>query len=291
MISSMTGFGKGSALNSKMSVETEIKSVNNRFLEISLKLPKSLMNKEYEIREIVRKKIARGKLNISVVIRDDGREDNSFIFNKEKIEESAKFVRDIKKAAKIAEKVTLSDLLVFKDFFMAESQEENEHEFELVKQSLETALDELIVMRKKEGEQLSKDLKKRVNNIKQTVAEIEEISKTSVEEYFDKLKERIKMLVENSESYGERLELELALVADKADITEECVRLTSHVKFFLENLQASGDVGRKLNFLCQEINREANTIGSKCISTDVSHKSVFIKEELEKIREQIQNIE
>lgn len=291
MIASMTGFGKGTAQNSRISVETEIKSVNNRFLEISLKLPKSLMNKEYEIREQIRGKIARGKLIVNITLREDGQEDNSFVFNKEKIQEAADFVKAIKKAAKITEKASLSDLFLFKDYFLTESQEENEHEFELVRQSLAAALEELIVMRKKEGEQLAKDLIKRINSIKDTVSEIESKSRQSVEEYYGKLRERVKILVENSESYGERLDLELALIADKADITEECVRLESHLKFFLENLKSASDVGRKLNFLCQEINREANTIGSKCISTEISHMSVYIKEELEKIREQIQNIE
>ena len=146
-------------------------------------------------------------------------------------------------------------------------------------------------MRRREGEELYKDIEKRLINIQKSVEEIEAISKSSTKEYFGKLKERAKMLFEDVVEYKDRLELELALLVDKSDVTEECVRLKSHIKFFLDAMNNGNDAGRKLNFLCQEINREANTIGSKALSSEISHQTVSIKEETERIREQIQNIE
>ena len=146
-------------------------------------------------------------------------------------------------------------------------------------------------MRQNEGKELAKDLKRRIKIIDKKVTEIQNESGKSAKSYFDRLKERMQSLVEDITAYSDRLELELALIADKSEITEECVRLRSHLKFFLESMDKDKEPGRKLNFLCQEMNREANTISSKTISTEITHNSVLIKEEIEKIREQIQNIE
>lgn len=290
MISSMTGFGKGSARNDHYSVEAEIKSVNSRFLEISLKLPKTLMNKEYEVRELIRSKLKRGKLLVNIQIKKDGLDENKLSLNKETLANLMMMIKELKKETQIRDKVSLSHLLMFPDLFAGDSDSEDEHEFELIEKALSAALKELIIMRDKEGDELSRDLSLRINNIVDTVNKIEQLSRLSAEEYFAKLKERAKTMLGDISAYNDRLEMELALLVDKSDVTEECVRLKSHCKFFLENL-GSNEVGRKLNFLCQEINREANTIGSKSYSTEISHFTVYIKEELERIREQIQNIE
>ena len=164
-------------------------------------------------------------------------------------------------------------------------------EFELVKSALNNALDKLIMMKKKEGLELSKDLAKRIEKISVKVSEIEAEFRKSINDYHSKLKQRISELTGNVEINEDRLNLELALIADRADITEESVRLRSHLKFFKESLKNEKEPGKKLNFLCQEMNRETNTISSKSISTSIIHSSVLIKEEIEKIREQIQNIE
>jgi len=161
----------------------------------------------------------------------------------------------------------------------------------MVTKALEQALGEMISMKKKEGKELSKDLHKRIENIENKLKEIEQEAAQSVQEYFNKFKEKIKVLIENIAQYNDRLELELAIIAEKAEITEECVRLRSHLKFFINSLENDDEPGRKLNFLCQEMNREANTISSKTVSTSITHNTVFIREEIEKIREQIQNIE
>jgi uncharacterized protein (TIGR00255 family) len=291
MILSMTGYGKGSAVNGKIKVEAEVKSVNSRFLDIITKLPSAIMNKEYDLREQVKNKINRGKLTVFVQIKKNDTENQDFIVNKDKLKNYLSFIKELKKTAKITEKVKLEHILYNKDLFASGEIEFTEEDFSLVRKAIDSALDELLVMKKNEGKELCKDLKKRIEIIETKLAEIEAESNASVKEYFEKLKEKVKLLVEDVTFEKERLEMELAIIADKAEITEECVRLKSHIKFFVRSLDEDGEPGRKLNFLCQEMNRETNTISSKTISTFITHNTVFIKEEIEKIREQIQNIE
>jgi uncharacterized protein (TIGR00255 family) len=291
MISSMTGFGKSTVQKDNLHCEAEVKSVNSRYLEISLKLPKNLFNREYEIREFIRNKVKRGKLIINIQLKKDGIENNIPVLNKDNLKYAVKFLKELKKVSKISDKITLEHLLSFQEIFFSQPAEESEEEIKIIQETLDNALDDLIIMRKKEGEELYKDIAHRLNKIQESVVEIETISKDNIIEHFGKLKERAKIIFEDVVEYNNRLELELALLVDKSDVTEECVRLKSHTKFFLETMNIGNDVGRKLNFLCQEINREANTIGSKSLSTDISHQTVSIKEETERIREQIQNIE
>jgi uncharacterized protein (TIGR00255 family) len=291
MISSMTGFGKGFAQNDKTSFEVELRSVNSRFLEVGLKVSPVLMNREYEIREFIRTKIKRGKVSVNVQLKRNGNSDNSLSIDTEKLKKYHALLKEIKKTTKVKDDITINHLVNFKDIFSTETDEFTEADFEILKTALEAALKELVKMKKNEGEELKKDLVARVNSISSEVERIEGEFKKSVTEYFEKLKERITVLINDLTPYNERLSLELALIADKAEITEECIRLKSHIKFFLESLEKEEEPGRKLNFLCQEMNREANTISSKSISIEIIHSSVQIKEEIEKIREQIQNIE
>ncbi len=291
MISSMTGYGKGIAENKNISMEVEVKSVNSRFLDIYLKVPNSLMNKELEIREIIKNKISRGKLSVIIQLKNMGIENGMPVVDKDKLKAYISIINDVKKISKITEKIKLEHLLFNRDVFIQNDKEFGEEVFKLIRKGLESALDQLIKMRRNEGKELSKDLKRRIEIIDDKVSEIQEESGKSVNEYYAKLKERMKAMIEDITSYSDRLELELALLADKSEITEECVRLKSHLKFFLESMEQDEEPGRKLNFLCQEMNREANTISAKTISTAITHSSVLIKEEIEKIREQIQNIE
>ena len=290
MILSMTGYGRGIAVKNKMTVEVELKSVNSRFLEIYLKLPFILSDREYELREILKKKIKRGKLNGVIQLKREGSDEASRV-NEKKLKDYLVLIEKVKKIAKIKEELKLEHILNNSDIISSPDSELTETEFNLVKNAFGTAIDELIKMKKNEGDELSKDLAKRINSIEKKVVLIEKEFKKSVTDYHQKLKERIENLIQNSNTDDKRLELELALIADKADITEECVRLKSHLKFFLEGLMKEKEPGRKLNFLCQELNREANTISSKSISTSITHNAVLIKEQIEKIREQIQNIE
>ncbi len=291
MIYSMTGYGKGSAENGKIKVDAEVKSVNGRYLDIALKLPSSLMSRELELRELIKSKINRGKLSVVIQMKNNGYGEEPFTINKERLKNYIDQIKSLKKTAKIAEKIKLEHLLANKEIFETTGAELSEEEFGTIKSALYISLTELHKMKLNEGKELSKDLKKRIGIIQTKLDEIEKESASSVKEYYEKLKEKVKLLVEDSKFDNDRLEMELAIIADKADITEECVRLRSHLKFFIDSLEKDSDPGRKMNFLCQEMNRETNTISSKTISTSITHNTVLIKEEIEKIREQIQNIE
>ena len=291
MIVSMTGFGKGRSGNKNLSVEAEVKSVNSRYLDISLRIPSSLMNKDYDIKEFIKSKVKRGKVSASIQIKRNGLEEENLALDSDKLKSYLSLLKSIKKAAKISEKVKLEHLLINKEILISNNFIISDVEFNMVKDALDQALAEMITMKRKEGKELSKDLHKRIENIESKLKDVEQEAAKSVQEYFNKFKEKIKTLIENIAQYSDRLELELAIIAEKAEITEECVRLRSHLKFFISSLETDDEPGRKLNFLCQEMNREANTISSKTVSTSITHSTVFIREEIEKIREQIQNIE
>ena len=291
MIFSMTGYGKGSSSKNKISAEVEIKSVNSRFFEIFLKIPPMLSTYDYEIKEFVKSKVNRGKLNIVIHFKKDGVENGFLSVDKNKLLNQIELIKKVKKASGIEEDIKLDHLLSSKEIFTTQEAELSKSEFEIIKSALSKAIDKLILMKKKEGAELSRDLSSRIERINKIVLEIEMEFRKSINEYHGKLKERISELTNNVEINEDRLNLELALIADRADITEESVRLKSHLKFFKETLKNENEPGKKLNFLCQEMNRETNTISSKSISTSIVHSSVLIKEEVEKIREQIQNIE
>jgi uncharacterized protein (TIGR00255 family) len=290
MIHSMTGYGKGSAVKNNFSAEVEIKSVNSRFLELFLKLPPLLSDKEYEMREILKSKIKRGKINVTVQLKRNGNNDLAMV-NETKLKEYISLIEKIKKTAEIKEEIKIEHILNNREIISSSDISLSETEFNLVKKALKSAVDELLKMRKDEGKELAKDLSKRIQRIEGKVVLIEKEFKKSVTGHFKKLRERLRSLTGEAELDEQRLNLELAVIADKADITEECVRLKSHLKFFIDSMNKQAEPGRKLNFLCQELNREANTISSKSISTSLTHNAVLIKEEIEKIREQIQNIE
>ena len=291
MIKSMTGFGKASAENENISVDFELKSVNSRFLDSFFRLPNFLSTKEFDLKDVIKKRINRGKINVTLQINFKNPTASPWGINTEKLNEFLQTIKEIKKYSNIDEDLKLEHLLSNKELYAGNKIEISEKDFEIIKATLNKAIDELIVMKQNEGSELAEDLKKRTTEIDIKVDEIKEHAKDSVVEYHTLLKERVKNLLEDVNINEERLETELAVLADKADITEECVRLKSHLKFFNDCLNGNESNGRRLNFLCQEINREANTIASKTLSSEISHKAIFIKEEIEKIREQIQNIE
>jgi len=287
----MTGYGKGNAVKNNFSVEVELRSVNSRFLELYLKLPPSLATKEYELREILKAKVKRGKLNVAIKLDKSISENFSALINETKLNNYILLLNKVKKLGKIKDDIKLEHILNSREIFSISESELSDSEFNLVKKAVQNALSNLMLMKKNEGNELAKDLLKRVKKIERKVSSIEREFNKSVNGYYRKLKERIQKIIGDASIDKDRLNLELALIADKADVTEECVRLKSHLKFFTETMYKQAEPGKKLNFLCQELNREANTMSSKSISTSITHKAVAIKEEVEKIREQIQNIE
>jgi uncharacterized protein (TIGR00255 family) len=291
MIFSMTGYGKGSTDFGSWFIDADVKSVNSRYLEVYLKLPSSLISREYELRDLIKTKIKRGKLSVNIQMKRNGVNDDAVLFDEVKLKNYLALIKQVKKSARLSDKIKLEHLLMSRDLFLTGAVELSDEEFDAVKKTLLTALKNLLEMKSKEGTELSKDLKKRLKSIEKKLDLIEKETGDSVNENFVKYKEKVRSLIEESSNFNDRLELELAILAERSDITEECVRLRSHIKMVFSSLNKEDDPGRKLNFLCQEMNREANTISSKTLSTSITHSSVHIKEEIERMREQIQNIE
>ena len=291
MIKSMTGFGKGKSQNKSISVETEIKSINSRYLDIFLKLPPNLYGLDYELREYIKNKISRGKVSATIQIKFKKLDNKQFSIDEDKLKSFLNTIKEIKKISKAKDEIKLEHILSNKDIFLSEENNVTEENMNTIKNSINSALANLAKMRINEGKELEKDLQKRIKIIEKNLTDIEKKSSESIKENFESMKLRAQTLVKNITEYSERLEAELALLAEKSDITEECIRLRSHIKFFLESIKNDEEAGRRLNFLCQEMHREVNTISSKTVSSDITHKSVLIKEEIEKIREQVQNIE
>jgi uncharacterized protein (TIGR00255 family) len=292
MISSMTGYGHGEASGEGITAIAEVRSVNSRYFEVNTRLPRSLSLRENDVREIVRTKAGRGKINVVVSIERESANGIPLKINKAAAKSYIKLLNDLRKTSGIKEKVTLDHLLKFSEVIEAgELESMDEKEWTVAEKALSKALDELRLMRQKEGSELRKDLEVRIQSLEGKIDLIEKLSKESIPEQRTRLRERIQQLLTNGTVDENRLELEIALLADKLDVTEECVRFRSHNKFFLEALINEESAGRKLNFLVQEMNREANTVGSKAADATIAHLVVEVKEELEKIREQLQNVE
>ncbi|MDH4070811.1 MAG: YicC family protein [Ignavibacteria bacterium] len=288
----MTGFGRGEAAAGDVTIAVEVRSVNSRFLEVATRLPRPFPPRENEIKEAVRKRVERGKVTVSVTIeRSDGGEVPLRV-NVPAARAYYSLLKDIRKSVKSKESIKLEHLLRFSDIIEQDDEEEiDKDEWALLETALERSLDELERMRSDEGGELQKDLESRIGFLGSEIDRAEELSKKQVPAEKLRLRERITQLINTVDLDEGRLETEVAFLADKIDVTEECVRFRSHNKFFLEALRSREPVGRKLNFLVQEMNREVNTIGSKSSSTEIAHLVVGMKEEMEKIREQLQNVE
>ena len=293
MIKSMTGFGRGEHSSNGFQITVELKTLNSRYLDLSLRTPKSIQDKEIDIKEIIQKQLSRGKVHISINIEKKDDAHPTIKFNSEMVKTYGKMLEQIKFLANIQEPISVHDILRFDDIFEHDQIEEemSKEIWNCTKKALDDALVMLNKMRLQEGTELKKDLFKQINGISEMLGEVGELSDGRIPEVREKLQQRIKTLVGDDKFDPERLEMEIALIADKMDINEEVIRLQAHLKFFLEALESDDSVGRRLNFLCQEINRELNTIGSKANDSTIAHHIVLGKEKLEQIREQVQNIE
>jgi len=293
MIKSMTGFGRGEHSSNGFQITVELKTLNSRYLDLSIRTPKSIQHKEIDIKEIIQKQLSRGKVHISINIEKKDDENPTIKFNSAMVKAYGKMLEQIKFLANIQEPISVHDILRFDDIFEHDPIEEDKVNeiWTCTKAALDDALSMLNQMRIQEGAELKKDLIRQVNGISEMLVEVTALSDDRIPEVREKLQQRIKALVGDDKFDPERLEMEIALIADKMDINEEVIRLQAHLKFFLEALASEESVGRTLNFLCQEINRELNTIGSKANDSAIAHHIVLGKEKLEQIREQVQNIE
>jgi len=291
----MTGYGSAESVGSGVRTLVELRSVNNRFAEISVKLPRQLLSFELEVREMIRAHFQRGKISAFIQIQSDEDQAVSVSVNPVKVKAYKELLDTLKRESSLDTPILLEHILRFPDIFDngTPSLDNVDQLWPLVKALLQEAIVRLKAMRRREGEELSVDFRKRVAEIEDTLAVITILASDNLEAVRKRLTAKVEAIAGKDLTYSrDRLEMELILAADRLDITEELIRFASHNKFFLEELSNNeSGTGRKLNFLLQEQLREANTIASKSQNAEISQKIVQIKEDLEKIREQLQNIE
>ncbi|MCB9366970.1 MAG: YicC family protein [Calditrichaeota bacterium] len=292
MIFSMTGFGRGEVSDNGLSISAELRTLNNRYFDFGFRAPRTLIVFEAELRELCRKSVERGKISLTLSENRAG----STVAARIDFEAARRVsgqLKDLCAELQIQEAVHLDHLLQFPEVITpVDPPEVAERLLSLSMAATEKAIENLRTMRQQEGEVLTRDMLGRLDLISGALSDVKQAQEGLPTRALEKLKDRVQRLVAN-DSYDEnRLELELALIADRLDITEECVRLDGHLNAFRKTLTApSGQVGKRLGFLLQEMNREANTIASKTSSLEVSHLTVSIREEIERLREQVQNLE
>lgn len=293
MIASMTGFGRAAAELDNITITIEIRSVNNRFCEVVVRSPKELNRWETEIQNSVKKAFSRGRINVNVQLERKESELLVTGINKVAVREYGKLLKLLRKTSGLSDRPKISDLLQFPDVFEKTSGGAIDETvvWKVTEAALKAAIDEMSQMRATEGTALRRDLDERIDELMRLIAIVEVRAPERVQETRVRLREKLEELATDERMNPDRLELEIALVADKLDVTEETVRFRSHTDQFRQALGAGGQVGRKLNFISQEMNREINTIGSKSNDADLTRTVVSMKEELEKIREQVENVE
>lgn len=292
MIKSMTGFGRGEHEEFGRSYIVEIKSVNHRYSDISVKLPKQLSYLEDTIRKFVSEHISRGKIDVYITQNKYSEDEIRVTVDHALASSYIKALHELRDTYKLEDDVSVSNVSKFPDLLTVDRVEDDKDKvWNTLSAAIEESLENLTKMREMEGRKLFEDLSNRAKYIKSVVDEINKRSPVVVQEYKTKLEERIKQLLGDIPVDETRLAQEVAIFADKSSITEEVVRLYSHLDQLLSILNEDVPVGRKLDFLVQEMNREINTIGSKASDIIITRYVVEVKSEIEKIREQIQNIE
>jgi uncharacterized protein (TIGR00255 family) len=289
----MTGFGRGRAQRDTLALTVEIRSVNSRYCEISSRLPRTLSEYEVVVQNLVKASITRGRISIMVQPESAGDLILPIRVDLPQVRAYAHLLRTMAVEAGIDEPVSLSHLLNFPELIttVEEAITPGDDTRALLIAASEEAIRQLTDMRRKEGDTLRFDLLQRLGTIEQFLAEVIARAPERVAEARSRMTERLTELFSDDRLDKERLEMEVALLSDRLDVTEECVRLSSHLQMFREAMDSDEPTGRKLNFITQEVNREVNTIGSKANDARVARLAVEMKEELEKIREQVQNIE
>jgi uncharacterized protein (TIGR00255 family) len=290
----MTGFGQGSVISGSLTVTSEIRSVNNRFLDITLRLPRELAPLDQTLRRLAAAGLERGKVEIRVTLEGDEAAGKTLAFERPLVEAALEALLELERLTgeKIADKAAL--LFSLPGFFEIKETESGTDKEEPVKAAFDLALADLVRARSEEGNALAADLLGYADELECALSDVEQAAPCVVERYRERLSLRIEeLLAENGQlSLDEgRLASEVALFADKAAVDEEIARLKSHISRLRQILKDPGPHGKKLDFLCQELNREVNTIGSKANDTAVTDSVLTMKTVVEKIREQVQNIE
>ena len=289
---SMTGYGRARYENEGREYAIEIKSVNNRYSDISIKVPKNISYLEDKIKKLILQSISRGKVDVFINFTNNSDKGKNITINTELAEEYIKQLKKLTQTANIIDNIGVMDVVRLPDVLniMVDEEAEEIIERELIL-CLNQAIDNFVSMRKQEGEKIKQDLKARIEIISKKVKNISNISTGLVKEYIVKLEKRINEILKNNVVDEARLAQEVVIYSDKSSVEEELTRLNSHILQFLELIEKDTPCGKNIDFLLQEMNRETNTIGSKANNLEITNMVVEIKTELENIREQIQNIE
>ena len=293
MAISMTGFGRGEVKSDNYQFLVECKTINHRYCDINMRLPRKINFLEDKARNFIKDFVKRGRVDLYVKLDLIGSEDVNLKFDDNLADQYINILQTIRDKYTLADDISVMNVAKFPDIIKTEEKEEDEDEmWAMFKEALEIALNKLVDMRQQEGKKLEEDTLQRCDILSGYINEIEKLSDTVVADYRDKLNTRIKELLENPNEIDEnRMAQEVAIYADKSSITEEIVRFNSHITQLKNTVVKDDSVGRKMDFLIQEMNREINTMGSKSSDINITNLVVEVKSELEKIREQIQNIE
>lgn len=292
MVKSMTGFGRCEISEGTRKMTVEMKSVNHRYLDVNMKMPKKLNFFDASIRNLLKTYIQRGKVDLFITFEDTAETNFSLKYNQELAGEYLKYLQQMAETFGLENDIRVSTLSRYPEVFsMEEVQVDEEELWNLLEKALKGACEQFVETRIKEGENLKNDLLAKLDEMLENVEYISVRSPEIVGEYRKKLEDKVKELLEDAHIEESRLATEITIFADKICVDEEIVRLRSHIEHTKATLEAGGAVGRKLDFIAQEMNREANTILSKANDLEVSNHAIELKTEIEKVREQIQNIE
>lgn len=292
MAKSMTGFGMGEFRNEEYLITVEAKTVNNKYLDINIKLPRKISFLEEKARGLIKDKVIRGRTDVYIKLESFKNSGVEVVLDKDLAKQYIDIFREIKNNFDAEYTPDVMDFLSLPDVVKTiESNSDEDLQWSLLSSALSEAFDKLDEMRTLEGKKLESDILKRIDILEKSILEVESLSDKVEMEYHDKLKSRISEILESTDIDESRIALEVAMLVDKSNITEEVVRFKSHISQFRNVVVKDEPIGRKLDFLIQEMNREVNTIGSKSSDIGITNFVIEIKTELEKIREQVQNIQ
>ncbi len=292
MLKSMTGYGRHEMIKGGKKILFEVKSVNHRFSDYNIKVPRYMNFLEDKVRNLVSEYITRGKVDIYVSVESYESADTDIRLNKELAKNYIDVLHELCETFNLKDDISVASVARCGDIFKTERRDEDEDAvWRLVEEAAQKAISDFVSMRTREGERIEADLRERIDYMKSLAQQVDEQSPKTVEEYKEKLYTKIKELVDDRNIDESRVLTEVAIFADKVAVNEETVRLSSHFDEFYQILDMGEPAGRKLDFLIQEINREVNTIGSKAQDVEIAKIVVTLKGEIEKLREQIQNIE
>lgn len=292
MIKSMTGFGRAKCEYEGREYNVEIKSVNHKYSDVSIKIPRQISYLEEKVRKEILTKVSRGKIDVFITLQDYSEKGKNIKINKELAKVYISQLRELAEETGITANIDVIDISKFPEVLNISNEDNEEIYWDELRGVLDTALDNFVAMRETEGNKICDDLKARMERIREKVSKISSYSAGLVEEYIVKLNTRVKELMSTDVIDENRLAQEIVIFSDKSSIQEELTRLDSHISQFLDLLSnGNSPVGKKLDFIIQEMNREVNTIGSKANSTKISEGAIELKTEIEDVREQIQNIE